>query len=311
MPHGAQSKAQERVLEHLRTAERRKQTSPHPFQSFRDLLELAYTFMIIPRKSSRRTTTQQPIDRQYETSSRYYLEALNDINLNIFRCIALGILEEIMYLKDITCFPSPVNTGQQLQKLSSSIECSNCGTPAPSKLFCSEYCRQFPKAVRYIRSTILDKRVEREDVQEAIGVKLMALTGGGYPENRRRLTPKLRQQIFERDSYKCQVCGAPATEIDHIRGSSADPSNLRAICGKCNRTEPPRTLGWPAPMRQSSTDRCIGKSNCGQRHRLPLLVCDDHEHWNTWQRSIMAERRARVRAIANDGQGHGPVRGIP
>jgi len=49
----------------------------------------------------------------------------------------------------------------------------------------------------------------------------------------------VRQMVLERDNFECQICGAPAQEVDHIipwavsRDSTF--SNLRAICVKCNR----------------------------------------------------------------------------
>ena len=37
---------------------------------------------------------------------------------------------------------------------------------------------------------------------------------------------------------RCRLCGAPATEVDHIlpvsRGGTDDRSNLRAVCRTCN-----------------------------------------------------------------------------
>jgi hypothetical protein len=37
---------------------------------------------------------------------------------------------------------------------------------------------------------------------------------------------------MQRDKGVCQVCGAPATEVDHIDGvwQHNDPSNLRSVC---------------------------------------------------------------------------------
>ena len=57
---------------------------------------------------------------------------------------------------------------------------------------------------------------------------------------------KLRQSIFERDGYLCQVCRragriTPATEIDHITnkavGGTDDPDNLQAICKACHKAK--------------------------------------------------------------------------
>ena len=49
-----------------------------------------------------------------------------------------------------------------------------------------------------------------------------------------------KNSILERDNHTCQLCGEEAQEVDHIIpwGISHDssPTNLRAICIKCNRS---------------------------------------------------------------------------
>ncbi len=65
-----------------------------------------------------------------------------------------------------------------------------------------------------------------------------------HVKNQRRLmTPKLRQQIKERDNFTCQICGKYMPDevglhIDHIvpvaKGGKTVPSNLQVLCSKCN-----------------------------------------------------------------------------
>ena len=47
---------------------------------------------------------------------------------------------------------------------------------------------------------------------------------------------ELRAQVLARDRWACVVCGAPATEVDHIiavkDGGSDDPWNLRSLCAE-------------------------------------------------------------------------------
>jgi cytochrome c553 len=61
--------------------------------------------------------------------------------------------------------------------------------------------------------------------------------------NKRQLIPKkLRFEVFKRDSFKCQYCGASAPEvllhIDHIKpvanGGTNDITNLITACASCN-----------------------------------------------------------------------------
>lgn len=63
---------------------------------------------------------------------------------------------------------------------------------------------------------------------------------------RKLLTPKLRQQIKERDNYTCQICGKYMPDevglhIDHIapvaKGGKTVSSNLQVLCSKCNSSK--------------------------------------------------------------------------
>lgn len=68
-----------------------------------------------------------------------------------------------------------------------------------------------------------------------------------HAKNQRRLmTPKLRQKIKERDRYTCQICGKYMPDevglhIDHIvpvaKGGKTVPSNLQVLCSKCNSSK--------------------------------------------------------------------------
>ena len=64
-------------------------------------------------------------------------------------------------------------------------------------------------------------------------------------KNREGISLKLRFEIFRRDKYKCQICGASTNEenvkleIDHkipvAKRGTNDLSNLWTLCFKCNR----------------------------------------------------------------------------
>jgi hypothetical protein len=65
------------------------------------------------------------------------------------------------------------------------------------------------------------------------------------------MSKKMRFEIFKRDGFKCQYCGAVPSEtvvleVDHIeplaRGGSDDPDNLITACFACNRGKAARSL---------------------------------------------------------------------
>ena len=57
------------------------------------------------------------------------------------------------------------------------------------------------------------------------------------------MTDSLRYDIFKRDNFRCQICGASANDgvklhVDHIvpvsKGGKTEPSNLQTLCERCN-----------------------------------------------------------------------------
>lgn len=50
-----------------------------------------------------------------------------------------------------------------------------------------------------------------------------------------------RRRALVRDRHTCVLCGAPATQVDHIvprsRGGGDDLVNLRSVCGACHRVK--------------------------------------------------------------------------
>ena len=55
-----------------------------------------------------------------------------------------------------------------------------------------------------------------------------------------------RKTVLERDGYSCVVCGAPATQVDHIvpkvKGGTDELSNLQAMCATHNLKKGDRTI---------------------------------------------------------------------
>ena len=60
--------------------------------------------------------------------------------------------------------------------------------------------------------------------------------GGTRDQRLPRNWPTLRATVLRRDGHACYLCGAHATEVDHvIHGDDHRLSNLAAICTACHR----------------------------------------------------------------------------
>lgn len=109
--------------------------------------------------------------------------------------------------------------------------------------------------------------------------------------------PAIRAAILRRDAHRCQLCGGPGWEVDHVveladGGSFHDPDNLRTLCTPCHQAKTARALrarrGLPEPpapkppTAQEARDRQARRRH-GRRAR-------------DWR----GKRRARARA---NGQG--------
>lgn len=110
------------------------------------------------------------------------------------------------------------------------------------------------KQQNYIRQPYKVKKIEKQffltfDMLEKHYQALRQLnfettTKKYHMKNQRKLmTPALREQIKKRDHYTCQICGKQMFDevglhIDHIipisKGGKTVPSNLQVLCDKCN-----------------------------------------------------------------------------
>ena len=75
----------------------------------------------------------------------------------------------------------------------------------------------------------------------AVSVKLQKEFGGQEPKRKRTLTTSIKIEVFKRDNYICQECGAgreAKLHVHHIvpfsRGGSDEMSNLITLCESCN-----------------------------------------------------------------------------
>jgi 5-methylcytosine-specific restriction protein A len=59
--------------------------------------------------------------------------------------------------------------------------------------------------------------------------------------------PAIASAAIARAGGRCQDCGAPATDADHIRprsqGGTDEPANLRALCAPCHASRTGRLAG--------------------------------------------------------------------
>jgi len=84
--------------------------------------------------------------------------------------------------------------------------------------------------------------VTRSDAEEAI--RELSESPYGYVlkkrATRKKITPALRQEVYESDGFACVVCGTSENlEIDHIipvsKGGTDDRINLQTMCAQHNR----------------------------------------------------------------------------
>lgn len=87
---------------------------------------------------------------------------------------------------------------------------------------------------------------DRTDIEDCKGLPgTTELKNKKKKSNRAGIPPKLRHEIFQRDEFTCQHCGASprkdlsvVIEVDHIvpvsKGGGNEPSNLQTLCDKCN-----------------------------------------------------------------------------
>jgi hypothetical protein len=176
--------------------------------------------------------------------------------------------------------------------------CQNCDKELPQEralrgtLFCSEKCQQTAEIVRYGRAILRDGRYKRDPlVRQAIDTRIAIILGGGYPKKARTISHEQREAIFTRDGRRCRLCGAPATDIDHIAGSSSDPENLQALCKPCNMAKARANFRSATPE-EATEGKAIWARIIAKR---PVRLCDDEEKWAELWRAIAQAQRTFAR----------------
>jgi hypothetical protein len=102
--------------------------------------------------------------------------------------------------------------------------------------FCGKSQHEVRKLIAGPSTFICDECIE--GCVEILGGKVVRAA-----DERARITPKVRYDVFERDGHRCCSCGARvgggvALHVDHIvpvsRGGLSELDNLQTLCSSCN-----------------------------------------------------------------------------
>lgn len=122
-------------------------------------------------------------------------------------------------------------------------------------------------------------------VRRAFDIRIAPIPGGGYQKKARVLTDTQREAIFLRDGYICRICGATATEVDHISGSSSDPKDLQT----CKLT---RAVANFRPIMLAAAElKAIWTRIAAEQ---PDRLWSDEEKWNKVRKEIPSAQRKRA-----------------
>lgn len=171
--------------------------------------------------------------------------------------------------------------------------CANCLEPLPEDveaLFCSTWCAEITKTVRYWRRVFRDGRIEKPDVHEALRTRNAFLLAGGYRSLGRTLSVSTRAKVRARDSGQCKICGKPGAEIDHIAGNSGDLDNLQLLCADCHRAKTAANL-VPASPEHVALLQALFLSRVVPDE--PTLLADDEVAWRKLWRGLKSSRKKR------------------
>jgi hypothetical protein len=154
-------------------------------------------------------------------------------------------------------------------------------------LFCDEFCRLWAEDVRYFRGVYAEGRHLRDPlVAEALNTRMAQLLSGGYPAKDRRLPQAAREAVLGRNNGLCISCNnQPATEVDHIDGSSPDPANRQGLCHPCHQK---KTESRYVPMEESH-HRAMRDAFLAYVHEPePVMLAHDRS-WKDRHRKLKKE----------------------
>lgn len=95
--------------------------------------------------------------------------------------------------------------------------CPNCGEPSDSMKspYGSEFCRSQAAFIRQFRGWLQGGEILDLERQKGMGQALWNLQGGGFPRRQMMVPARVVAQVIAREGGVCQICGSPASEIDH------------------------------------------------------------------------------------------------
>lgn len=238
-------------------------------------------------------------------SKRDYLDDLDDPSLEPGRRLALILLTYVRDLEAVSAYinDESLDFDREIAGFMDTLKCVNCSKEINiegSVIYCSEYCQQIAGTIRYVRRARIDQRESEIEFQVGLGDRLNHLPNGGYPARDRLLSKELRETIFKRDNYTCRICGKKkAQQIDHIKGSSNDPTNLQAACSDCNREKAFSDLRLITPEEREAIEKLYLNMAMRIVTPFPSLACDDHERWQKTEPKIRGARKKAIKETLN------------
>src|SRR5262249_865526 len=125
------------------------------------------------------------------------------------------------------------------------------------------------------------------------------------PGKERELPPDVREAVKERAKGMCESpgCSNPGAEIDHIRDSSPDLTNLQYLCRQCHMKKTRKSIKQLTPdhPRYEEFMEKIGGWKARYLANAPLRPCDDHESWSAEWKRYKQERKGVFARKSADG----------
>ena len=209
--------------------------------------------------------------------------------------LAIRILDEALMIAGL------YDQGKDLINIEIALEepeCFVCGNDTTERgrhlLYCSPGCQYFARVIRHIR-VLVDSGVPLNEGQ-IIGIGQQAYPWVSNGQGYYRYVPKAtRLEVFARDEQTCQSCGAPATDIDHIEGGSAELENLQALCAKCNRQKMLSNL-VPITDESKRQEIAIRIGRIAEYVANPIAPGKgfEHENWNDRRKFYSRQRKSRL-----------------